>query len=111
LRQIARYLGDPHLDLFAGLLDHYFEAYHHLLRIMRLSPPTDGPERQWISSLLKVQGKLRQDESMSKALLQNGLLLLREMGCCDQLSNGDLHWAGVNDLFDKMDRLVSSLIT
>lgn len=97
------------LAFISSLLDNYFEAYRTLFQFFSTTPPEDGPERQWIKLL--IQKKSHREESASKSIFQNGLLLLQDLGVIRQDRDGKWLWLGINDNFIQMERLISSSTT
>jgi glycerol-3-phosphate O-acyltransferase len=110
-------LTDDDLAFTSSLLDNYIEAYRTLFQFFSTTPPADGPERQWIKSLiqfgrqLRERKELRHDESVSKSIFQNGLMLMEELGVCTHTAAGQLHWNGTNDRFDELQQLITSFST
>ncbi len=122
---MVRYAGEDRyeasaeepLHLFAGLLDNYLEAYGILFHFLRTTAPADASERHWIKLLihhgriLRDQKRIRHEESVSKSIFQNGLLLCQELGVCEKTTTGQWHWKGTNSRFDMLQKLIPSFST
>lgn len=105
------------LQLFTGLLDNYFEAYRILFRFIQDVPQSNVSEKHWLKAVIlfgrniKERGQLQHEESLSKSIFQNGLLLLQELGVIQKSSTGMVHCNGVNEPFNELDKLITSIVT
>ncbi len=120
VRRLLEYLKDADLDplrLFAGLLDNYLEAYRIVFRFVREAPQVDFSERQWLKAVMqfgrniKERGQLRHDESLSKSIFQNGLLLLQDLGVVHTDATEIVRYNGINDRYNELERLMTSIFT